>query len=295
VVAAKLPITVIVPVRNERANITKCLAGVVTRVAKVYVVDSGSVDGTPELAEAAGAEVVQFRYAGGYPKKRQWALDTLPIATEWVLMLDADEEVPEALWQEIETALSDGRGCDAYLITKGFHFMGRRFVFGGFSHSAVLLFRKSAGRFEHLVTEDGNGFDMEVHERVIVNGRIGRLQVPLVHNDYKGLEAYLHRHNVYSTWEARVRLRYLATGAWGETAIRSKPWKDVQSLRRFIKGILIRIPGEPVYWFLYHYFARLGCLHGRRGLIASRIRADYIANVRAKMYEARLNEASHKN
>jgi glycosyltransferase involved in cell wall biosynthesis len=290
--SVKLPITVIVPVRNERANIAKCLAGVVSRVSKVYVVDSASVDGTGEVAEAVGAEVVQFRYGGGYPKKRQWALDSLPISTEWVLMLDADEEVPESLWEEITRELASGKAADAYLITKGFHFMGRKFVFGGFSHSAVLLFRRSVGRFEHLVTEDANGFDMEVHERVIVNGRIGRLRVPLLHNDYKGLEAYLHRHNVYSTWEARVRLRYLSTGGWGESAIKSKPWKDVQSLRRFIKGILIRIPGEPVYWFLYHYVARLGCLHGRRGLIAARIRADYIANVRAKMYEARLNSAS---
>ena len=85
--------------------------------------------------------MVQFDYRGGYPKKRQWALDTLDITTEWVLLLDADEVVPPELWDEIESATAGADAPPAFLITKGFHFLGKRFRFGGFSFAAVLLFR----------------------------------------------------------------------------------------------------------------------------------------------------------
>ena len=99
--------------------------------------------------------------------------------------------------------------CAAYLVTKGFHFLGRRFRFGGFSHAAVLLFRTGQAKFETLLADSCDGLDMEVHERLIVRGTIGRIRTPLVHEDFKGLEAYLSRHNRYSTWEARIRREHL--------------------------------------------------------------------------------------
>ena len=101
-------------------------------------------------------------------------------------------------------------GPAAYLITKGFHFLGQRFRHGGFSHAAVLLFRRGAARFEHLLDEPADALDMEVHERLLVDGAIGRLATPLVHEDFKGLEAYIDRHNRYSTWEAKVRFQDLS-------------------------------------------------------------------------------------
>src|SRR5690625_7228949 len=87
--------------------------------------------------------------------------------------------------------------------------MGRRFRFGGFSHQAVLLFRNGRARFEELIDDPASALDMEVHERVLVEGSIGILQTPLIHEDYKGLEAYIDRHNRYSTWEARLRSDFL--------------------------------------------------------------------------------------
>lgn len=280
----RMPITVLVAVKNEEANIGRCLDAL-GRAERVVVLDSHSTDRTAEIARSAGAEVVQFTYCGGYPKKRQWAIDTLSLDTEWVLLLDADEVVPEALWMEIDKAIAPADAADAFLITKGFHFLGRRFRFGGFSHAAVLLFRRGRARFEELLDDPPGAQDMEVHERLVVNGTMGRLETPIIHEDFKGLKAYIDRHNHYSTWEARLRAGYLAAGNYGRSAIQPRLFGDAQERRRFLKLIALRLPGEPLAWFFYHFVARLGFLEGRPGYIASHIRASYIAQARAKCYE----------
>ena len=94
------PVTVLIAAKNEAVNLAKCLAAL-RDFARVVVLDSHSTDGTIAIAAAHGAEVVQFDYRGGYPKKRQWALDALAIDTPWVLLLDADEVVPAELMAEI--------------------------------------------------------------------------------------------------------------------------------------------------------------------------------------------------
>lgn len=281
-----LDVTVIVAVKNEAANISRCLTAL-TPAKHIFVVDSGSTDSTEAIAVRLGAEVVQFTLRGGYPKKRQWALDTLPIATEWVLLLDADEVMPVSLWQEVAAATTNG-SADAYLITKGFHFLGRRFRFGGFSHSAVLFFRHGRARFEHLISNDPSGLDMEVHERIIVDGSISRLLTPLIHDDFKGLEAYIDRHNKYSTWEAHVRFQRLTEGSYGLQTIEPKLFGNSQERRRALKVLALRMPFEPFVWFIYHYCFKLGFLEGKRGFIAAHIRASYIAQVRAKIFELEL-------
>jgi len=278
----KLPITILIAARNEAANIARCLQSL-HRAERVVVLDSQSTDDTASIAQRLGADIVQFSYTGGYPKKRQWALDTLTFPSPWILLLDADEVVPDELWREIETALSDGDLPAAFLIKKEFHFLGRRFRHGGFSHAAVLLFRHGHARFEHLLDEIGSGLDMEVHERVIVEGRVGRLRTPLIHEDFKGLEAYRERHHRYATWEAALRHHFLATGTYGKETIQPRLFGNTQERRRFLKKVVIRLPFEPAVWFAYHYLLRGGFLEGRPGFIACRIRAQYIAEVRTKL------------
>jgi glycosyltransferase involved in cell wall biosynthesis len=284
---APLPVTVIVAVKNEAANIARCLRSL-SPAQKIYVIDSQSSDDTATISAREGAEVVQFEYRGGYPKKRQWALDRLPIDTQWIMVVDADETLPDGLWDEIGEALHDDGAVTGYFATKEFHFLGRRLRFGGFSHSALLLFRKGSARYENIVAGDTSGLDMEVHERVLVNGATRHFATPLIHDDFKGLDAYMDRHNRYSTWEARVRAAMLEGGRATVDAIRPRLFGNVQERRRWLKSIAIRMPFEPLLWFAYHYVVRLGFLEGRRGLIASVIRAYYIGQVRAKVYEARL-------
>jgi hypothetical protein len=149
----------------------------------------------------------------------------------------------------------------------------------------MLLFRRGRARFEHLMDDPASAQDMEVHERLVVAGRIERLKTPLIHEDFKGLQAYLDRHNYYSTWEARLRRRYLSAGRYGQSTIRPSLFGNAQERRRFLKLVAVRTPGEPLWWFLYHYVFRLGFLEGRPGLIATQIRASYISQARAKCFE----------
>ena len=283
----RLPITVLLAVKNEAVNIARCLSALVN-VERVVVIDSRSTDGTVEIAHQYGAEVIQFDYQGGYPKKRQWALENLDIQTPWVFLLDADEVVPSTLWSEISDLIQRPTQKDAYLITKGFHFLGRPMKYGGFSHSAVLLFKHGTARFERIFNDGCDGLDMEVHERVLVNGLIGKMATPLIHEDFKGLEAYITRHNQYSTWEAHLRYRYLSSKEYGQDTIKPNFFGNSQERRRAIKAFIIRIPGEQWIWFIYHYWVRLGFLEGRQGLIACQIRSSYIAQVRAKIFELSL-------
>ncbi len=280
-----LPVTVLIPAKNEAANIEKCLESIRIFAHRI-VIDSQSTDDSRDIVESHGATLVQFDNQGSYPKKRQWALDTLQIETPWILLMDADEEMTLELEAEIGKVVNDPSAKDAYVITKGFHFMRKEFRFGGFSHAAVLLFKTGKARFEEIPDVDSGGLDMEVHERLLVDGSVGRLKNPLIHRDFKGLHAYIDRHNRYSSWEADVRSRML-DGKINENELKPTLFGNVQQRRRWLKKVAIRIPCEPWLWFCYHYFMRLGILEGRRGLIASQIRAQYINNVRAKMYEKR--------
>lgn len=278
---ATVDVTVLVAARNEALNIALCVQSLQC-AERVVVLDSHSVDDTADIARANGAEVVQFEFEPGQVKKRQWAMDKLSFTTSWLLLLDADERVPEALWDEISAVTSKKDADAAYLITKGFHFLGHRFRFGGFSHAAVLLMRPGAGRFERLIAAECGEPDMEIHERVFVHGSTGRLSHPLVHADEKGLQAYIDRHEDYAKWEARLRCQFLETGRWGEEGIEPALFGDSQQRRRWLKQLSARTPFEPCLWFLYHYVLRLGILEGKAGFMASYLRASHFANVRRK-------------
>jgi glycosyltransferase involved in cell wall biosynthesis len=121
--ASALPVSVIVPVRNEARNLPRCLESL-RGMGEVYVVDSGSSDETPEIARTFGAQVVQFHYHGGWPKKRQWAMDTLPLAHDWILLLDADEALTPELQEEIRRAIQNPQ-YNGYFLELQMFFLGR--------------------------------------------------------------------------------------------------------------------------------------------------------------------------
>src|SRR5580693_2882961 len=102
--AVSLPVSVIIPVCNEERNLPRCLESL-RGAGEIYVIDSGSTDETAEIAHSFDAKVVQFHYAGGWPKKRQWAMNTLPLAYDWILLLDADEVLTPELADEIQKAI----------------------------------------------------------------------------------------------------------------------------------------------------------------------------------------------
>jgi hypothetical protein len=108
------------------------------------------------------------------------------------------------------------------------------------------------------------------------------------------LDAYLDRHRRYATWEAMLRYKYLKTGSYGTEVIKPSLGGNIQQVRRFWKLCVIRLPLEPVVWFVYHYFVCLGFVEGKRGLWACLLRAAYILHVRAKLYELTLREERNR-
>jgi glycosyltransferase involved in cell wall biosynthesis len=277
-----LPVTVIVPVRNEAHNLRRCLETLKT-VGEVYVIDSGSTDETEAIARSYGAKVVQFHYAGGWPKKRQWAMDALPLAFDWILLLDADEVLTPALYDEIRSAIQDP-SIDGYRIALEMYFLGRRLRHSGASFWKLSLFRKGRGRYEcRLEDQDKSMADMEVHEHVSVAGATRKLSRPLVHHNVESLSRYIQKHNEYSNWEARVWL----DGGGSEDEIQPSLWGTQAQRRRWLRRHFFMVPGSSVLLFFYKYIFRLGFLDGVPGLIYCVFQGIQFFHIKAKIYELR--------
>src|SRR5579864_8055128 len=135
-----LPITVIVPARNEAHNLPRCLESL-RCAGEVYVIDSQSNDATGQIAESYGAHVVQFHYQGGGPKKRQWAMDSLPLSYDWIFLVDADEALTTELAAEIRSAIQD-TDRDGYYIALRMFFLGRELRHSGASFYKLSLIRR---------------------------------------------------------------------------------------------------------------------------------------------------------
>ena len=281
-----LPVSVIVAARNEARNLPRCLQAL-QEFAEVYVIDSQSTDATPEIARSFGAKVIQFHYQGGWPKKRQWAMETLPLAFDWILLLDADEALTPALVNEIRHAVQN-RDISGYYISLQLQFLGRTLRHGDATFWKLSLFRRGKGRYEcRLKDQDSSMADMEVHEHVVVDGPTAKLRNPIIHHNVESLSRYIQKHDEYSNWEARVLLqseessRELPPALFGTQAQR----------RRWLKKHLYGLAGSPVLLFLYRYLFRLGFLDGTPGLIYCGFQAVQMFHTKAKIYEVKAKAA----
>ncbi len=282
-----LPVSVIIAARNESANLPRCLEAL-RDVSEVCVVDSQSTDETVEIARAYGAQVVQFHYHGGWPKKRQWAMDNLAFGHEWILLLDADEILTPQLKSEIRWAIANS-DCDGYYIRLEMHFLGRQLRHCGANFQKLTLFRRGKGHFEcRLQEQDDSMADMEVHEHVAVDGRTGKLKNPLLHRNTESLFRYIAKHNEYSNWESNVWM-------YGEPGSRELPpalFGNQAQRRRWLKKRLYGLPGISVLLFFYRYFLRLGFLDGTSGLIYCSFQSIQFFHVKAKMYELKIKKGT---
>jgi len=282
-----LPVSVIIPVRNEAENLPRCLESLAC-CREVYVVDSQSTDATVEIARSFGATVVQFYYQGGWPKKRQWALDNLTLDTPWVLLLDADEILTPELAQEIGVATRQS-GFNGYWVPLRIFFLGRTLRHGGTSFRKLSLFRRGMGRFEcRLQDQDGSMADMEIHEHVMVDGPTSELRNALLHRNVNSLSRYIEKHNQYSNWEAGVLFSEETSQiAEQRNVIQPNFWGSQAQRRRWLRKKFFNLPGSPILFFFYKYFFRLGFLDGASGLIYCGFQATQFFHIKAKLYELR--------
>jgi glycosyltransferase involved in cell wall biosynthesis len=282
----KIPISVLIPAKNEESNLPACLESL-QRADEVFVVDSQSSDRSVEIAKTYGANVVQFQFNGRWPKKKNWSLDNLPFRNEWVLIVDCDERIPPELWDEISTAIQNP-DYDGYYLNRKVFFLGKWIRYGGkYPDWNLRLFKHKQGRYENLNTEEvPNTGDNEVHEHVVLDGSVGYLKNDMLHIDFRDIYHWLDRHNRYSNWEARVYFNLL-NGKDDTGTIGAKLFGDAVQRKRFLKKLWVRLPFKPMLRFMLFYIIRLGFLDGKAGYIYGRLLSQYEYQIGVKLYELR--------
>jgi glycosyltransferase involved in cell wall biosynthesis len=255
-------LSVVIITHNEEANIGRTLASVQPLVAdgkgEIIIVDSGSTDRTVEIAKSFGAKVFVEEWEG-YAAQKNSAIDKA--ANNWVLSLDADEEVSSRLALDVIALLKTPSRPSGFFIPRKNMFLGRWIRHGGFWPDPKLrLFDRTCGRFE----------DRAVHETVQFRALTGEMVSPLIHHSYPTLADYIDHMNRYSSLGAEMAIAK-AHGGFS----------------------LFDIVLRPAATFIYNYFFRLGFLDGREGLLLHLYHAVYVSWKYAKAWElTRKNEPS---
>jgi glycosyltransferase involved in cell wall biosynthesis len=222
---------VIIITKNEAEHISRCLASV-SWVDEIIVLDSGSDDNTVDLCKTYTDKVFNTDWPG-FGLQKQRALDKAQ--GDWILSIDADEVVTQELREEIEKALQQ-EYYNGYEIPRLSSYCGRQMRHGGWWPDRVLrLFRRDSGQFT----------DSVVHERIIVQGKIGQLTAPLLHDAFVNLDEVLHKVNCYSTLGAEMLYQ------------------------RGVRSSLSKAILKAFWTFISTYWLKAAVLDGRQGLMLS--------------------------
>ena len=262
-------LTIVIPVKNEEKNLPECLESV-KAFSHVVIVDSGSTDSTCEIAAKYGREVVQFKWNGKFPKKRNWMLRNYAFKTPWIFFLDADERPSGKQFEELAKVLPT-TSHDALIMYMDNWFMGRLLRHGDSPRKTNML-RLGSGEYEKIDEKNWSNMDMEVNEHILVKGTVGFLKNHLEHYDKRSLASYYQKHNEYSSWEAN---RFLA--------MTTDDFKR-QTWRQKIKyGLIYRNKLFPFIYFLYSYFIKGGIFDGTPGFFFTVNRMFYFYQIQAKI------------
>ena len=246
---------------NEEVNLPRTLASVAF-ADEVVIVDSGSTDRTIAIAKASGARVFEREWPG-FAAQKNFAI--AQCVGDWVLSLDADEELSPELRSQMRALLPSNPPVDAYFLKRRNLFLNRWIRHGGFYPDPKLrLFRRTAVNFRAGSPQFEN---RPVHETMIFDGAADTLDFDLIHHAYPSLEGYLEHMDRYSTLGAQLLL------ASGRT---SDSWPA------FYWNVLI----VPQLTFFYNYFLRLGFLDGREGLLLHLYHSAYVSWKYAKAWRS---------
>jgi glycosyltransferase involved in cell wall biosynthesis len=248
-------LTVIVPTFNEEDNIRECLESV-QWADDIFVVDSFSTDRTLEIAREFTDHVVQHEYVNSATQKN-WAIPQ--VESDWVMVVDADERVTPALRARIQGVLENGADVEGFQIRRTTTYFGRVIRHCGWHKDyLVRLWRNGKGRYE----------DLEVHADVLVDGKVGRIEEPLMHHTYRSMADYMERFDRYTTWSANDLYNRGKSASWSDLTLR------------------------PLWRFFRMYILRRGFLDGKHGFVLCAFAASSVFAKYAKLWERRLREAA---
>lgn len=245
---------------NEERNLDACLASLAGWVSELHVVDSGSTDQTLAIAARHGARVTSHPFET-HARQWQWALQSLPIAADWVLALDADQRVTPELAADIgRLAATDDPAVAGAYVKRRQVFRGRWIRHGGYYPKYLLkLFRRSAVWMDE---DDLVDHHFRVHGPTVLLGH----DIVEDNRNEASIAAWTAKHNRYAVLQAQEQLARAAAGANGaKPALFGSPDERVLWLKQVWNGL-------PLYWrpalyFGYRYVLRLGFLDGREGFV----------------------------
>lgn len=260
---AVTPVSVLILTKNEEQDLPGCLRSV-NLSDDVHVFDSFSTDATCNIAREFGAKVSQRKF-DGYASQRNAALSELEFRYEWLLIVDADERIPEVLWQEIKNFIDTAPArVSAARIRRRDFFQGQWLKHAQISPWYIRLVRHRHARYER-----------EINEVMKVDGEIADLAEPFDHFPFsKGIRHWVDKHNVYSTMEAKVvfegrRARpdfSITTALFG---------RDFNERREHQKALFYRLPMRPMIKWLYMMFVRGAIWDGKAGIAYSNLQCMY--------------------
>lgn len=278
-----LDLTIVIPVRNEEQNLPKCLAAIGTNLAQqIVIIDSGSTDGTVDIANTHGVRVIQFDWDGKFPKKRNWYLRNYTPDTKWVMFLDADELLTDEFKVELRATLQQKEPKVGYWLRYTIYFLGKQNKGGYFLHK-LALFQVGAGEYERIDEDQWSHLDMEIHEHPVLDGETGVIRSKIDHNDLRGVTYYVTKHNEYSSWEAARFLKLT------KSTQSSQRWSWMQR----IKYGLMETPLLGPLYFLGSFFLMGGFRDGSRGFTFAILKMAYFTQIYLKIREMRETEKAN--
>lgn len=247
---------------NEARHIERAVASAQRVATGIVVVDSYSTDKTAVLAQRLGAQVVQHAFVN-HALQFQWALDNLPIESEWVMRLDADEVLTPELVEEIGRRLPELPPDVTGINLKRRHiFLGRWIKHGGrYPLTLLRIWRKGAARIEQRWMDE---------HMVLLHGRSVMFEHDFSDHNLNDLTFFTDKHNKYATREAiDVLMRRYGLGGVDEALNRESASRQAAANRWIKERVYNRLPFwfGPLGYFLYRYFIQLGFLDGREGII----------------------------
>ena len=255
-------LAVVILTHNEAKHIGRCLDAIASIASEVFLIDSGSTDGTIEIAEQRGAKVLPNRWVN-YAAQFQWGLDNAPITADWVMRLDADEIIEPDLVAEIKAKLFELPADVTGVNLKRKHvFMGRWVKHGG-RYPLVLLriWRSGVGRIEQRWMDE---------HMILDHGRTVTFQGGFSDVNLNDLTFFTDKHNKYATREAIDVINQKRGLFSRDVDLTSDQTSKQAAVSRLIKErIYNRIPFQlsALGYFLYRYIFQLGFLDGREGAI----------------------------